>query len=118
MLKVGDLVGVGVNEFAHDDDDDDKKGFFPEDRHDLIPTTAVFFKVSRIEGAESVGDGLGLSWEARAARGEFGYVVDPEVTVLVQAGLVHQRGAGGSFGDWLGIRLFSFLSIPFFLRRR
>ncbi|CDZ96282.1 Peroxisome assembly factor 2 containing the AAA-type ATPase domain [Phaffia rhodozyma] len=131
VLKVGDIVGVGVDEFLSADEESgesrndagEKNGdrsLLGSSQGSSIPTTMVFFQVSKIEGpglASSVSSSGETAqkklstltttretrWERRASRGEFGYVVDPEVTVLVQAGLVHRQAVGGSMGDWLGI---------------
>lgn len=43
------------------------------------------------------------SWESRAQRGDFGCMVDPAVTMIVQAGSGKGLGLGGPFVDWLGV---------------
>lgn len=106
-LKVGDLLGVGVDEFVDESDVQNDVSLEPPAPSLVRPTTAVFFVVSHIElpppNVINSNRSKPDSWDVRAARGDFGCYIDPASTTLVQAGLKHGPGVGGSFPSWVGI---------------
>jgi hypothetical protein len=122
-MKVGDLVGFGVDEFAEEEEAGEEGEPLPEGEEGrrggeesrttmTMTTTTVFFLVTHLEllpppKSSSVNGSSwssSQSWMTKAARGDFGARVDPSVTKLVQAGVKAGRGVGGSFGESVGVR--------------
>lgn len=72
------------------------------------PTTPVFFRVLHLRSpklpplSDPTPSSSPDSWEARARRGDFGCLIDPGETMIVQAGSGKGLGVGGSYIDWLG----------------
>lgn len=124
VLKVGDLLGLAVDEGATDETEEEASSStrcaadrLARTRTSLTdpapgrsrglsqPTTPVFFRVLHLRQPKSepiAGTGSG-SWETRALRGDFGCIVDPQETMIVQAGSGKGLGVGGPFVDWLGL---------------